>query len=68
MVLQCFLGIATLTKMSNMLRIAVDHEGAILNKLKSVRRKRGTAWDKVQRTRSQLMRRTDERLGFVVYL
>ena len=29
-------------KMSNMLHIAVDHEGAILNKLKSVRRQRGT--------------------------
>ena len=47
-VLQCFLGIATLLKMSNMLHIAVDHEGAIISQASQGH------WDKVQRTRSQL--------------
>ena len=46
-VLQCFLGTATLMKMSNMLHIEVPT--AILNKWKSVRRRGGT----VSRTLSQ---------------
>ena len=47
-VLQCFQGIATLLKMSNMLHIAVDHEEAIISQASQGH------WDKVQRTRSQL--------------
>ena len=42
------MGIATLLKMSNMLHIAVDHEGAIISQASQGH------WDKVQRTLSQL--------------